>query len=247
MILRRTLLLFALLTSTLAAQVTVVNAASNRAELPLAPGTWASAYGVFTNVVTLVAPSTPFPKTLNGVKVAIDGIDSPVHFVSATQINFLIPYAVAPGLKSVLVTTPTTTYNGTVRIMTSSPGIFTKDQATPPKGAILNQATGENTTSNRALRGEVIQIFGTGPSALNATLVDGAPVQASPLVQTLSTPQVFIGGVEATLQFSGMAPGLVGVWQVNAFIPQNSFITGRVPVQIFIDGVDSNEVTVFVQ
>ena len=66
-------------------------------------------------------------------------------------------------------------------------------------------------------------------------------------MNTKSTPQVFIGGVEATVQFSGLAPDLAGVWQINAFVPDKPFVTGRVPVVVYMDGVDSNEVTIFVQ
>jgi uncharacterized protein (TIGR03437 family) len=123
--------------------------------------------------------------------------------------------------------------------------VFVQDTATPPKGAILNQNSTLNTSSNTARRGEVIQIFGTGPGSLSAVPSDGAAVGAT--VTTKSVPQVFIGGVEATVQFSGLTSGQIGLWQVNATIPNQPFVTGRVPVQVFIDGVDSNEVTVFVQ
>ena len=64
---------------------------------------------------------------------------------------------------------------------------------------------------------------------------------------TTSTPEVFIAGVPAAVQFSGMAPGFSGLWQINAVVPERAFITGRVPLQVYMDGVDSNEVTIFVQ
>jgi uncharacterized protein (TIGR03437 family) len=82
---------------------------------------------------------------------------------------------------------------------------------------------------------------------LNQSVADGAAPGASPLITTKSTPQVFIGGVEAKVQFTGLNPDAPGLWQINAFVPDLSFITGRVPVRVFMDGVDSNEVYVVIQ
>ncbi|MDH5212060.1 MAG: hypothetical protein OEW96_10360, partial [Betaproteobacteria bacterium] len=194
----------------------------------------------------LTASTLPIPKTLNGVSVTVGGLDAPVYFVSATQINFLIPYAVEPGIRPVVVRTPGGEQAGTVRVLRAAPAIFVQDAANPPKGAILNQNSSLNTSGNAARRGEVIQIYGTGAGRFTGgTIVDGAG--ATGLLSSVSTPQVYIGGVEARVQFSGLAPGLAGVWQVNAFVPDNGFLTGRVPVRVFIDGIDSNEVGVFVQ
>ena len=88
--------------------------------------------------------------------------------------------------------------------------------------------------------------MGPEAGALTTPVDDGALAPSDPLATTTSTPQVFIGGVEAAVQYSGLAPQLVGVWQVNAVIPDESFLSGHVPVIVFIDGVDSNEVGIFV-
>lgn len=225
-------------------QVTVVNGASFRAET--AGGSWATAGGNFAGVTNATATTLPIPKTLNGVTVSVGGVEAPVYFVSATQINFLMPYALDPGVKPVVVRTAGGTFNGTVRVLGSAPGLFVQDTANPPKGAILNQNSSLNTSANPARRGEVIQIYGTGPGRVTGgTVVDGAAV--SGLLSSTSLPQVFIGGVEARVQFSGLTPGLAGLWQVNAFVPEQAFLTGRVPVRVYVDGIDSNEVGVFVQ
>jgi uncharacterized protein (TIGR03437 family) len=126
--------------------------------------------------------------------------------------------------------------------------LFVKSTETPPKGAILNQdGATENTSSAPTRRGDVISIYGTGPGALSRQPPDGAAPGADPVVTTRSTPQVFIGGVQAQVQFSGLNALAPGLWQINATVPNLPFITGRVAVRVFMDGVDSNEVTVFVQ
>ncbi|MDZ4797071.1 MAG: hypothetical protein SGI92_02830 [Bryobacteraceae bacterium] len=232
--------------ASLQAQIAFTNLSSGRTAPGVTAGHYVTAYGNFAGVSATQASAVPFPATLGGVTVSVDGTSAPLQFVGPTQINFLVPARTTTGLKEVRVTTPTATVSGSVRVVTAAPGIIVQDQATPPKGAIRNQDNALNAESSPARRGEVIQIFGTGPGALNTSIADGAAAPASPLARTVSTPQVFIAGTEAVVQFSGMTPGLVGLWQVNAEVPNRPGISGRVPVVVFIDGVDANEVAAFV-
>lgn len=233
----------------LSAQVVVVNNASFRADQPVAAGSWAAAFGAFTGATTATATAFPLGTTLGGARVSVAGIDAPLFDVRATQITFLIPGAVTPGVRPIQVTIGSTTISGTVRVISNAPGLFTKDAQLPPRGAVLNQdGATENSSNSPARRGEVVSIFGTGQGPLSRAVVDGAVPGATPsLASTTSTPQVFIGGVEARVLFSGLNPGAPGLWQVNAVVPESSFIRGRVPVRIFVNGVDSNEVSIVVQ
>jgi len=241
----RSLVLAAVLAScgALQAQVTVLNGASFQVGQPLTAGSWAAAFGTFPGVTQTVANALPIPTTLGGVTVSINGVAAPVYFISPTQINFLMPFAVSPGVRNVEIKTSSATLTGSVRVMSAAPGIFSN----PAGGAVLNQDGSLNTDSVRARRGQVIQIYATGPGALSQPIADGAAAPSSPLVTTTSTPDVYVGGVPASVQFSGMAPGFAGLWQVNVVVPDRAFITGKVPLQVFMDGVDSNEVTIFVQ
>ena len=85
-----------LLCASLHAQVAIVNNASFRGDQPVAPGSWAAAFGNFAGVATTTASSFPLPKTLGGVKVTIGGIDSAIYDVRSTQLTFLIPYGALP-------------------------------------------------------------------------------------------------------------------------------------------------------
>ncbi|SRR5258706_5565798 len=230
------------------AQVAIVNNASFRGDQPVAAGSWVAAFGSFSGVSPTTAAAFPLPKTLGGVKITVAGVDSALYDVRSSQLTFLIPYSVAPGLQAVTITTASATVTGTVRVISTAPGLFTKDTQVPPKGAVRNQdGATENSSSAPAKRGEIISIYATGPGALSTSVQDGAAPGATPLVTTKSTPQVFIGGVEAQVQFSGLNPDAPGLWQINVLVPNQSFLSGRVPVQVFMDGVDSNEVYVFVQ
>ena len=245
-------LLFAVSLSHAQSPLRIVNAASIRAEQPVAAGSWVSAFNEnigFPNVSTIDNVTIPLQKTLGGVTVSVDGIPAPLNYVSFAQINFLIPYGVAPGLRPIVVNTSTNTYSGTVRIVSGAPGLFTKDTNTPPRGAILNQDGSENSSTRLAIRGQAISIYATGSGSLDRSVADGEATPRSPLINTISKPQVFIGGVEVpaeSVEFSGLAPDWVGLWQINVRIPALSFLSGRLPVQVFMNGVDSNEVTVYV-
>jgi uncharacterized protein (TIGR03437 family) len=230
-------------------QVVVVNGASFRAEQPLATGSWATAYAAIGGAAKATAASSPYPTSLGGVQVLVDGKPAPLYYVDPgqNQINFLVPAGIAAGIRPVRVIVGATQQDSTVRIMSAAPGIFVIDSTVAPgRGAVLNQDYSVNSSSNPAKRGEIIQIFATGPGALSQAIPDGAVAPSDPLVMTASKPQVYISGVEADVRFSGMAPGFAGLWQVNAVVPAQSFISGRVPLKIFIDGVDSNEVSFFV-
>jgi uncharacterized protein (TIGR03437 family) len=60
-------------------------------------------------------------------------------------------------------------------------------------------------------------------------------------------PSVKIGGQPAQITFNALAPGLVGVYVVNATVPNTVQEGDAVPVVVSIGGVDSNTVTFAVQ
>jgi uncharacterized protein (TIGR03437 family) len=123
------------------------------------------------------------------------------------------------------------------------------------QGAVLNQDSGRNGDPkvlvgvNPAACGSVIQIFATGAGETTPALAAGeaAPAGGNPLVLTKVQPTVTIGGKNAKVQFSGMAPGFVGLWQINAEVPQDMTPGMAVPLVMTAGGHSSNTVTIAVQ
>jgi uncharacterized protein (TIGR03437 family) len=234
---------------------TVVNAASFLNE-PISPGE------IITIGGTNIGPGTPLSFTLTsiggiqtvpstplgGVQVTVNGYAAPLLYVSATQINAIVPYEVAGILRpTVLVTFLGQSSNGvTATGAATAPGIFTANGSGTGPGAILNANSSVNSASNPAARGTVVQVFMTGEGQTNPAGVDGkvtvaaasAPYTAAPLLPIVIT----VGGVAANYQFAGEAPGLVsGVMQLNVIIPPASSLTttGAVPLVVSIGGVSS--------
>jgi uncharacterized protein (TIGR03437 family) len=75
----------------------------------------------------------------------------------------------------------------------------------------------------------------------------GAAASANPLATTTAAPTVTIGGVQAVVTFSGLAPGFAGLYQIDAQVPAGILASDAVPVVVTIGGVTSNTVTIAVR
>lgn len=214
----------------------VVNAASFAAGL--SPGALETIYGTTLAGGVIAEASLPWPATLSGVRVLVNGEAVQLLYVSDGQINFLAPADLAPGEASLTVLTAAGT-SASLRTTVSAmaPGIFF-DAATG-YGAILNAGTSQTTQQQPAARGQFIEIYCTGLGSV-------APNAAS-LMATVVRPQVFIGGVPASVTFSGLAPVFGGgLYQVDAQVPQNA-ASGSQDLWMLMNGVRSNSVKVEIQ
>jgi uncharacterized protein (TIGR03437 family) len=88
-------------------------------------------------------------------------------------------------------------------------------------------------------RNRVITLFGTGPGVISNAPDDGVPPNGP--VPTESNPRVIIGGsfADANVEYSGLAPGLVGVWQINVRIPQSTAPGNAVVVAVLMNDIPS--------
>ncbi|MBK9168657.1 MAG: hypothetical protein IPM24_14470 [Bryobacterales bacterium] len=212
------------------------NAASGASQL--APGGLATLFGEnLTGGDPAVGPF-PWPGTLAGVTVLIDGLRAPLLYVSDTQINFLVPDGVRAGNVRIEVANggaARVVLDG-VPVLTVAPGLFFN--AASGFGAILNSGTAETTEQRPARRGGVIEVYCTGLGPVFSANAQG-------LRDTLFSPQVTIGGVPARVLFSGLAPGYFGLYQVNVEIPESA-PAGEQPLRMAVNQIDTNTVTVAV-
>ena len=96
--------------------------------------------------------------------------------------------------------------------------------------------------------GDVVVIWcaGVGEVDQPVTAGEGAP-SSPPLAKTADTVTVTIGGIDATVQFAGLAPGFTGLYHVNVVVPEGVQSGDDVPVVLNVAGQSSPPVTVALQ
>jgi len=225
--------------------IVVTNAASFQVGVP-APGSIGTIFCTGLSVTGVVsAPGTPLPTTLAGATVTVGGVPAFLFAVADLggyqQINFQVPYGIQYGsatsgavLVNIVVTQSAS--RGTV---TATPadeiGAFFRSGSTQygifQHGADYSLVT----TESPAKAGETIIGYATGIEPPSPSVPAGQATPDSPLYwvpQTsefltvdLHTLYIAGGGVTfgaatgAGLLFMGLAPGMVGVYQVNFVMP----------------------------
>jgi uncharacterized protein (TIGR03437 family) len=224
-----------------------------------APGSIVSIFG--TNFASSLAQASTIPlsTSLGGVSVTFNGVATPLYVVSPGQINAQLPFGMTGDTVSIVVT------NGSgpsdprqIQIGGSSPGIFTD----PPGGAgqgivvfaleptVFAAAPSQRLPSARpAKAGDFLTIYCNGLGAVQPAVPSGNAAPSSPpLAETTTKPVVTIGGRQASLLFSGLVPGLVGLYQINIQVPTGVTPSSAVPLQIQMGNFTSSAaVTIAIQ
>ena len=222
---------------------------------PIVPGEIIAIFGTDIGPATGVS-QTPgqndgqLTTSLGGVKVVFlnDGVAAPILYVSGSQVNAVVPYEVA-GIANPEIEI---TYQGkssnvvSLNSTSTAPGIFTLDSSGSGAGAILDSSYNIVGPTNPVTIGGVIQIYCIGLGAVTNQPATGTAASSSPLSQTSATPTVTISGVTAPVLFSGLAPGNVGLYQIDAQVPAG-IVAGVAPLIVSIGGAVSNTVTVAIQ
>ncbi len=207
----------------------VVNAATNSPfTAQISPGEVISLYGSgFTSATQPQTASVPFPPTLGGVQVMINGTPAPLYLVSPTQINAVVPYS-APNdgsLANVQVISNGTPSN-TAQTYTglTSPGVFTVPSGGVGEAAVLHADFSLVSNTSPAKMGETVQLFLTGLGAVSPAVAAGTAAPSSPTATVVNPVDIYIDDSsgnfsQAKVLYQGLAPGLGGLYQVNFTVP----------------------------
>ena len=214
----------------------VVEGAGFTPRRPLAPGGIISLFGARFAGENNFASQLPLERELAGVSVRIGGQDAPLYFVGSGQINAQVPLEVSSG-DSVPVATRVgglLTAPQNYLIAPVQPGIFIAGE----DAAILDASFQLVTAQNPVRAGDTIQIFATGLGAVQEQVETGAPAPSFSTVQLPVT--VTIGGIAAPVVFQGLAPGFVGLYQVNAVVPSGVAPGDAVSLVLTQNGIVAN-------
>ena len=227
----------------------VVSAVVNGASFAgggVVPGEIATAFGTNLTSATGINLTSvlPLPSTflndsliVNNKQVALFAVDS---VNGQQQINFQVPWEVASGPNATIAVSNGSTVGASisVAVLAAQPGIFNYSAGGSTFGAILHANFQLADTAHPAKPGETVLIYCTGLGAVTSPPADGEPGNGQP---TVATPTITIGGTKATVSFSGLAPGFVGLYQINVEVP-DGLAAGNQPVVVEVAGAFSNSV-----
>jgi uncharacterized protein (TIGR03437 family) len=215
----------------------VVNNLNGKNGDPLAPGTVAQVHG-FDLAPSAVEPGVlPLRTTFNGTTVLVGLREAPLYFLSDRQLNVQLPTELEPNREHQIVvqanggiTTP-----DTISIAPATPGLL----AFPDARIIAQHASYELITETSPAReGESIILYLVGMGATNPSVPSGNP---SPAVPVVAPATVTVGGRPANIQYAGLTPGAVGLYQINLEVPTGA--TGDLLVEVRQDGILANTAT----
>lgn len=244
-----------------------VNAATFTLGQGVAPGSLISLFGAGFSDEDAVATAIPLPTELAERSIEVnDEFRAGLLFVSPGQINLQIPPEAPTGVQRISVRradTDEVIAGGPVSLDPVSPGLFTVSQDGRGQLLALNQDGTINSPANPAPKGSVLQLFGTGQGPTNPAVAAGQPAPSGPLAQTLTSPAtsqleclspgftcVAFSSKIGEVLFSGLAPGFVGLWQINVKIPADfpdALVSDTVPVRVFISQRPTNNATIAIR
>lgn len=212
----------------------IVNAASYAPTV--APGGLISIFGIDLARRISAAEQLPLPTTLGGVSVNSNGRALPLLFVSPTQINAQLPVEASAGSSPIVVTTEAGDTAPAIAATTAAaPGIFVFGAN---HAIVQNPDLSLNTDNNPAPNGSVVVMYLTGIGPVDNPVATGQPTPIGVLSRSQYPVTASVGGQPAEVQFAGLAPGIVGVMQLNLLLPQMT--PGTHPVMVTINGTGSN-------
>lgn len=234
-----------------------VSAASYRGT-QMTPEMITAAFGSGLATSTQQATVTPLPTTLGNVTVKVRdraGVErnSPLFFVSPTQINYLIPSGTTAGIATVTVLNSAggTVAVGSLDITSVAPGLFTADTSGKglPTGQVLRVKTGN------VQQYESLARFDTTQNKWVAVPIDlGATTDQVSLVlygtgirfrSSLANVVAQVGGTTAAqVTFAGSQGSFVGLDQINVLLPRTLIGRGDVDVVLTVDGQVANTVRI---
>jgi uncharacterized protein (TIGR03437 family) len=216
----------------------------------VAPSSWISIFGDRLATKESAESIYPYPATRAGATVWLGGTRLPLSYASSGVVNALVPYSATADTRESVAIQRENTLSAPFKItvVDAIPAIYTINGQGFGQGAIVHAATGALVANDptfpgagAAARGEYLAIFCSGLGAVDNPPSDNQPAPITPPFSTLKAhARVTIGGVDAVVTYVGLAPGQVGLYQINAQVPTSAPSGDEVEVQVIVGDALSN-------
>jgi uncharacterized protein (TIGR03437 family) len=182
-----------------------------------------SAQGITLNDIQ----AARLPTSLGGVQVYVTGWPAPLFYVSATQINFLIPINRVAGAVTVrVVREGVTGPEAPVTLVDAAPALF--DSPADPGYALAQEWPSYSLIApdSPASPGDLVILYATGlgNTQNDPSTPDQIPQYPSKILN-FNDLQVFLGTEQvdpANVLWAGFSPGNAGLYQVNLYLPADT-------------------------
>jgi uncharacterized protein (TIGR03437 family) len=211
----------------------IVNAADGGNTV--APGGLISIYGKNMSPTSVATSQMPLPTALGQSCMVANGKLVPLLFVSSTQINAQLPSS-ARGNTTLTIHTPGgVSDNFNLAVSGTAPSVFTSGSVGPLNGLATVVRADNNqlvTPTNPVHPNDSLVVYLTGLGATSPAVEDGMPAPAEPLATAVVNPTLTLGGTNLNVSYAGLAPGYVGVYQINASVPYGVPLGMEIPLVI---------------
>ena len=215
----------------------------------ITPGTWLEIYGEKLSPTSRQWSSSDFignqaPNSLDNVKVLIDNKQAYIDVISPGQINAQVPDGIGIGNVNIQVGSP----NGASDPVVVSAADRSPALLAPPSFTASGKFYAAALFADGTFVGPLNLIPGVGfrPAHAGDRVIlygigfgAGTPLVPAGMIATQATslPSVSltIGGVNATVEYAGLAGGFVGLFQFNIVIP--SGVSGDAILSVTVNGV----------
>ncbi len=206
---------------------------------PVAPGTIAQVYGAGLASQTASPGVTPLVNVFNGTSFIAGGLLAPLYYLSAGQLDVQIPNELKPGQQYAILASVNNAF--------TLPDVLDLDLATPGVAALADStAIAQHSdysyvdVNHPARPGEVLTIYLAGMGATNPAVASGQPSPSmEPLGRVTIAPMVMVDSQNAAVQFAGLTPGAVGLYQIDFTVPLDS-ASGMLDLVVMQGEVSSN-------
>jgi uncharacterized protein (TIGR03437 family) len=209
----------------------IVNAADQTK--PVAPGGLITVKGSNLALTNLATSEIPMPTALGASCLTVNGIAIPLLLVSSSQINAQLPFNVEGNAQMVLRAPGGVSNNMNFTIQPTAPSVFRASAPGIDTASVFRAANNALVSdANPIQAGDELIVYATGLGRTSPAVDTGAAAPSNPLAVAMVQPDVTLDGAPLAVDYAGLMPGGVGVYQIQVRVPGNINPGSSVPLTI---------------